>query len=94
MRSCPGTGLAAKGYRDVPPEPEPQPARTSGLATAGKSPIAGKAIVAAVTYNPKAVYDPKPPPADLDAAFSKRYLLVTPDNVGQMAYQYGDLFKK
>jgi len=72
----------------------PDLALASGSVYELKKAIAGKAIVAAVTYNPKAVYDEKPPPADLDAAFDKRYLLVTPDNVLTVAGEYGDLFKK
>jgi len=72
----------------------PDLALASGSVYELKKAIAGKAIVAAVTYNPKAVYDEKNPPADLDAAFDKRYLLVTPDNISTIAGQYGDLFKK
>lgn len=72
----------------------PNLALASGSVYELKKAIAGKAIVAAVTYNPKAVYDEKPPPSDLDAAFDKRYLLVTPENVATVAGEYGDLFKK
>ncbi len=50
-------------------------------------------VCAAVTYNPKAVYDEKAPPADLDEAFSKRYLLVTPDNVDDVTREHSDIFK-
>ncbi len=50
-------------------------------------------VVAAVTYNPKAVYDEKAPPSDLDAAFDKRYLLVTSDNIDQIASEHTDIFK-
>ena len=38
-------------------------------------------VVAAVTYNPEAVYDDEPPPADLDAAFAKRFALLQGDSV-------------
>lgn len=72
----------------------PNLALASGSVYELKKAIAGEAIVAAVTYNPKAVYDEKNPPADLDAAFDKRYLLVTPENIASVAGQYGDLFKK
>ncbi|NOY79759.1 MAG: hypothetical protein GXP31_02010 [Kiritimatiellaeota bacterium] len=52
----------------------------------------GKYIVAAVAYNPKAVYDDKKPPSNIDEAFKKRYLLITPENVTQLAQQYPGLF--
>lgn len=54
--------------------------------------FAMKYITAAVAYNPKAVYDDSKPPSDLDEAFKKRYLLVTPENARQLAQQYTGLF--
>lgn len=56
--------------------------------------IAGKVIVAAVTYKPDAVYDDKPVPSDMEEAFNKRYLLVTPENIAAVAGQYAELFEK
>jgi len=50
-------------------------------------------IVAAITYNPKAVYDDKPVPRDLDEAFGKRFLLVTPDNLQQTSTTHPDIFR-
>lgn len=50
-------------------------------------------IVAAITYNPKAVYDEKPVPKDLDEAFNKRFLLVTPDNLQQVGSTNPDIFR-
>jgi len=58
-----------------------------------RKPIQSGMIVAAVTYNPKAVYDENDPPRDLKAAFDKRYLLVTPENVATVASGNPDLFK-
>jgi len=52
----------------------------------------GKYLVAAVAYNPKAVYDDSKPPSNLDEAFRKRYLLITPENVAQLAKEYTGLF--
>ena len=49
-------------------------------------------IVAAVSYNPDATYDEEMPPRDLEEAFNKRYLLVTPQNVEQLAGKYSGLF--
>ncbi|MCK5803976.1 MAG: hypothetical protein KAI66_14155 [Lentisphaeria bacterium] len=53
-----------------------------------------KYIAAAVTYNPGAKYDDDTPPKDLDAAFDKRFLLVTMENVNDIAAKHGDIFKK
>jgi hypothetical protein len=50
-------------------------------------------VVAAITYNPKAVYDDKPVPMDLDEAFAKRFLLVTPETVQQQSRDYPDIFR-
>lgn len=50
-------------------------------------------IVAAITYNPKAVYDDKPVPRDLDEAFNKRFLLVTPDTLSQVTSTNPDIFR-
>jgi len=59
-----------------------------------KKPIKAKAVVAAITYSPQAVYEDKPPPDDLEEAFKKRFLMVTPENIDQIASQYPDLFMK
>jgi hypothetical protein len=50
-------------------------------------------IVAAITYNPKAVYDDKPVPRDIDEAFNKRFLLVTPENLQQVGSTHPDIFR-
>ncbi len=50
-------------------------------------------IVAAVTYNPKAVYDDKPVPKNVDDAFNKRYLLVTPENLQQVMQANQGIFR-
>ena len=57
-----------------------------------KKAIEGKAVVAAVTYNPKAVYDNKMPPAKLQEAFDKRFVLVTSENVGEVSKKFPELF--
>lgn len=55
--------------------------------------ISPEMIVAAVTYNPKAVYDDKPVPRNLDEAFSKRYLLVTPETMQQVVSTTPEIFR-
>lgn len=57
-------------------------------------PIKAGMICAAVTYNPKAVYDDAAPPKDLEEAFAKRYVLVTTENIDKVATEHGGLFKK
>jgi hypothetical protein len=50
-------------------------------------------VVAAITYNPKAVYDGRPVPATVDEAFAKQFLLVTPETIQQQAVETPDLFR-
>jgi len=49
-------------------------------------------VSAAVTYNPTAAFELVMPPSDLDEAFSKRFLLVTAENVDEIAETYAELF--
>jgi hypothetical protein len=56
--------------------------------------IAGGLVVAAVTYKPDAIYDDKPVPSALQEAFDKRYVLITTENVKEVAGKYGELFKQ
>jgi hypothetical protein len=51
-------------------------------------------IIAALACNPRAIYDDLPLPADPGAAFAKRYLLLSPENVTQTAAEYPDLFRR
>ncbi len=55
--------------------------------------IASGQIVAAVTYNPKGKFDESKAPSDPQAAFDKRYLMITPENVEQIAQDYPGLFE-
>ena len=48
--------------------------------------------VAAITSNPKAVYDDKPAPKEVQAAFDKRYILVTKENFEELVKSNPDLF--
>lgn len=50
-------------------------------------------IVAAVTHNPGAKYDESKAPLDPQAAFDKRYLLITPENIAEIAQKYPGLFE-
>lgn len=51
--------------------------------------------VAIVSYKPDADYQMKDAvPKDLDKAFDKRYILITPDNLDEMNQEYSDLFER
>ncbi|HQL88806.1 hypothetical protein [Oligosphaera ethanolica] len=56
--------------------------------------IAGGLVVAAVTYKPDAIYDDKPVPSNLQEAFDKRYVLISTDNIKEVASKYAELFKQ
>jgi prepilin-type processing-associated H-X9-DG protein len=51
-------------------------------------------VVAATAMNPKVIPDDWQPPKELDAAFAKRFLLITPENLGAMIQEYPKLFKR
>ena len=55
--------------------------------------FANGCIVAAVTYKPNAEYDEKPVPKDQQAAFDKRFLLVTSENFKDINTSYPDVFQ-
>lgn len=62
------------------------------FAAGAKAAAHGPVMTAAVTYNPKAVYDDKPIPRDPKEAFDKRYLLITPDNFEALKNEHTNLF--
>lgn len=51
----------------------------------------GTALMA-LTSAPNAVYDDNPAPKDIQAAFNKRYLLLTKDNLKQFLTEHGEYF--
>ncbi len=55
--------------------------------------FAAGCIAAAVTYKPNAEYDEKPVPKDQQAAFDKRFLLVTAENYKEVMSQHPDIFQ-
>ena len=84
--------LQAMNYWNL--EGAPKIAVASGSIYELKNVIQGGYVVAAVCYSPKAVYDEKPPPSNLDEAFDKRFLLVTPESVTSIASTHPDLFMR
>ena len=55
--------------------------------------IQAKLVIAAAAPDPEVIPDDWQPPQDLDAAFAKRYLLVTPENVQALAEKHPKLFE-
>ncbi|MEA2011585.1 MAG: hypothetical protein U9O87_00650 [Verrucomicrobiota bacterium] len=51
-----------------------------------------KLISVAVSYNPNAVYDEEQPPKEVRAAFDKRYILITDDNVADVSAKFSGMF--
>ncbi len=59
-----------------------------------KRAFANGCLVAAVTYKPNAEYDERPVPKDLQAAFDKRFLLVTSENYKDVMNAHPDIFQQ
>ena len=57
-----------------------------------KSAIQSGVVIAVVGINPTAKFDEKPAPRDPKAAFDIRYIMITPENVVQMADTYKNMF--
>ena len=51
-----------------------------------------QAIVAAVIYSPKAQYNDKPAPTDMEEAFHERFLLITPESIDTVCGEFPELF--
>ncbi|OGV63272.1 MAG: hypothetical protein A3K19_12865 [Lentisphaerae bacterium RIFOXYB12_FULL_65_16] len=72
--------------------PRPKLAMASGSVYELKKAFKGQAIVAAVTYSPKAQYKDKPAPNDMDEAFNERFLLITPESIDTVCGEFPELF--
>jgi hypothetical protein len=70
------------------PELQPKLALLQGEVHSLKNAILSEAIVAAIAYRPDAKFDEDAPPKDIQAAFDKRYLLITPQNVEEIEAKY------
>jgi hypothetical protein len=78
-------------FWQVKPQPPKMVIASGNISNLAEAIKAGY-VAAAVTFNPKATYDNQKPPSNLDDAFSKRYLLVTPENVEQTVKEFPNLF--
>lgn len=66
----------------------PKLALASGSVFELRSLIANGGIVAAVAFSPEAVFSNERPPSDVEEAFEKRFLLLTPENVEGLADKF------
>jgi hypothetical protein len=70
------------------PETRPKLALLQGEVHALKNAITSGAISAAVAYRPDAKFDEAAPPKDIQEAFDKRYILITPENLEEIEAKY------
>lgn len=75
------------------PAPKPRVALLDANIYNLKSAILSGIVLATVTYSPTAKFDELTPPDDMQQAFDKRFLLVTPENVEAIAAQHTGLFQ-
>jgi prepilin-type processing-associated H-X9-DG protein len=89
-----GMGLPAQGIQELWFwQKGVKVALASGDVSLLQKAIQAKLVVAAAALNPKVIPDDWQPPKELDAAFAKRFLLVTPENVQTMAQTFPKLFQ-
>ena len=89
-----GMGLPAEGIQALWFWPSQVPvALAAGEISRLRRAIQAKLVIAAAAPDPEVIPDDWQPPQDLDAAFAKRYLLVTPENVQALAEKHPKLFE-
>jgi hypothetical protein len=79
-------------WREENPEKRVKVALVSGEIYQLKPAFSAKQAVAAVAYSPKAKFDESKAPSDIQAAFDKRYLLITLENIESVLAEYPGLF--
>ncbi len=75
------------------PEKRPKIALINGTYHNLKSAVVSGIVVAIVAVNPGAKFTDESAPSDIKAAFDKRYIMITPDNIEQIAQQYANMFQ-
>jgi len=73
-------------------EKKPKMVLASGGIFSLKKAIEAQAVAAAVAYNPKSTFDNLAPPSNLEEAFNKRFVLITPDNIKEISTSIPELF--
>ncbi|HBC85501.1 MAG TPA: hypothetical protein DCZ94_00965 [Lentisphaeria bacterium] len=77
----------------VPEDKRPKMALINGAYHNLKDAIKSGIVSVVVAVNPTAKFTDEKAPADIKAAFDKRYILITPENVDQIAEQYQNMFE-
>ncbi len=75
------------------PTGKPKFAMLTGDISRAQSLIKSGAVVAVVTYKPGIEFNDEAPPSDTKEAFDKRYILITPKNMAELAKKYKKLFR-
>ncbi|MFA6567538.1 MAG: hypothetical protein WCS96_04940 [Victivallales bacterium] len=77
----------------MPPETRPKLGLINCAYHNLKNAIQTGAVIAVVGINPSAKFDEQPAPKDPKAAFDRRYILITPENVVKIADTYKNMFE-
>jgi len=77
----------------MPPEKRPKLGLINCAYHNLKNAIKSEVVVAVVGINPTAKFDEQPAPKEQKAAFERRYIMITPENVVQMADTYKNMFE-
>ncbi len=77
----------------LPPEKRPKLGLINCAYHNLKNAIKSGVVVAVVGINPTAKFDEQPAPRDPKAAFERRYILITPENVVKISETYKNMFE-
>ncbi|MFZ2655376.1 MAG: hypothetical protein WAX69_10660 [Victivallales bacterium] len=75
------------------PEKRPKIALINGAYHNLKTAIQSGIVAAVIAVNPTAKFTDEAAPVDVKAAFDKRYILITPDNIDQISTTYQNMFQ-
>lgn len=76
------------------PEKRPKLCLINGAYHNLKSAVQSGIVAAIVAVNPSAKFTDEAAPADVKAAFDKRYILITPENIEKIAQTYANMFQE
>jgi len=75
------------------PEKRPKIALINGAYHNLKTAIQSGIVAAVIAVNPTAKFTDEAAPVDVKAAFDKRYILITPDNIEKISTTYQNMFQ-
>ncbi|OGV61005.1 MAG: hypothetical protein A2X45_14320 [Lentisphaerae bacterium GWF2_50_93] len=76
------------------PEKRPKLAIINGAYHNLKSALQSGIVAVIVAVNPSAKFTDEAAPTDIKAAFDKRYILITPDNIEEISQKYANMFQE